>query len=135
MNENTVVKPQITKTIGVIDAPNILKFTGDSEDHSNNKLRMVPIIFTSDRDLMDRTLQVMTDCGRRADVLFEDLENLIKYVPEVTVNVHGDAPLGLDKLLVRPSIVVMDKSLAETLGVEIRNGTLQYARIAAMVRS
>ena len=135
MENNTVEKPQITKTIGVIDAPIILKFTGNSAEHSNNKLRMVPIVFTSDRDLMDRTLEVMTDCGRKAEVVFESTENLIKYVPEVNVNVHKDAPLGLDKLLVRPSIVVMDTSLAKILGVEIRNGGLQYARIAAMTRS
>jgi len=134
MSEERRATPRITKKIGVIDAPNFLKFTGDSGEYSENRLRMVPIVFTSDRELIGRTLEVMTDCGGRAEVVFENVEELVRYVPSVNVSINKDAPLKLSDLVVRPTIVVMDKSLAEALGVVIRDRTLQYAKIAEVGR-
>ncbi len=132
MEIDTMARPRITKTIGVIDAPNLLKVSGG---WTENGLRMVPIVFTSDRELMDRTLAVTTERGRKAEVLFEDVENLVKYVTSVNVNVYKGTPLDLKQLVVRPSIVVIDKNLAQTLGVEIRKSSIQEAMIAEIMRS
>jgi hypothetical protein len=132
--DNTATRPGIIKTVGVIDAPGFLKFTGDSEAYSGNRLRVVPVVFTADRNLMGRTLEIESEDGRKAVALFEDAENLIQYVPEVNVNLYKSSMVGLNLLLARPSILVIDKNLAEALRVEIGESGSQKVRIAEVLR-
>jgi hypothetical protein len=126
---NREIEPRMTKTIGVINASNFIKFTGGAEEHGARPC-MVPIAFTADRNLRDRTLRIRIENGRNADVEFDDVEEIIKYVPEVNVKIYrSGTPLGLDKLVRKPSIVVIDSSLAEVLGVELRSSSSNEAII------
>lgn len=145
MDDERVVQ-QVRKKIGVIEGPNFLrlyqnglrdKMTKEDGEFAGG-LNVLPIVFTCDRTLIGRTSEVVTDYGAKAVVIFEGVENLVKYVPyaDVAVKVSRNAtPFTYKDLLVRDTVVVMDSSLAEQIGVTIRDcTTLQYAKISAVGR-
>ena len=123
----------MTKKVGVIDGPNFLEFTGGSGENSGG-LRMTPVVFTADRELIGRTFEIRTESDGRAEAVFANVEDLPKYVQSVEVKVSSSDTFGLRDLVVRPSLVVMDEHLAAALGIVIRDRQLQYARVMEVMR-
>ena len=118
------------KKVGVFDSKQLVAI----QQGPNGFLEMLPIIFTSDRGLFDK--EVFVSDGNRdfGLALVKDIERLEDYITPVEVNINNEAPLVKTDLLVRPSLVAVDRYTASLFNVMIDRKNLSYLHLVEVMR-